>query len=49
MTAQDNSPRSLSKSATSPPTTNNISDYTLGRKIGEGAYAVVHTALNKKT
>lgn len=27
----------------------NISDYMLGKKLGEGAYAVVHTALNKKT
>src|SRR5688500_14674986 len=26
-----------------------MSDYTLGKKLGEGAYAVVHTAFNKKT
>jgi len=27
----------------------NINDYTLGKKLGEGAYAVVHAAFNKKT
>lgn len=27
----------------------NILDYQLGRKLGEGAYAIVHTAYNKKT
>ena len=26
-----------------------ITDYQLGRKLGEGAYAVVHCAYNKKT
>jgi serine/threonine protein kinase len=26
-----------------------MQDYTLGKKLGEGAYAVVHTAYNKKT
>ena len=27
----------------------NIQDYTIGKKLGEGAYAVVHSAFNKKT
>lgn len=26
-----------------------MSDYTVGKKLGEGAYAAVHTAYNKKT
>lgn len=40
--SQDSVPHARSKST-------NIQDYTLGRKLGEGAYAVVHTAYNKKT
>ena len=26
-----------------------MQDYQVGKKLGEGAYAVVHTAVNKKT
>ena len=26
-----------------------LADYQLGKKLGEGAYAVVHTVVNKKT
>lgn len=42
MPLEDLQPHQRSKST-------NIADYTLGKKLGEGAYAVVHTAFNKKT